>query len=184
MTGKYSIYTLYEGHEIMFHVSTLLPFSRDNRQQVRRLENKCPFSTFLLIFVLHILQTPVYFPVFSSVHSLLSFRFFPQIQKQQLRIICQMNSTNNLCNTYCLPVSCAFKRKANHYHILICLSCSLFLSHFHAKYTITHFVEYVWRHCGCETSCTWTVVYISSLSSTIFFAITTNRVRVWYSYSL
>lgn len=34
MTGKYSIYTLYEGHEIMFHVSTLLPFSRDNRQQV------------------------------------------------------------------------------------------------------------------------------------------------------
>lgn len=35
MTGKYSVYTLYEGHEIMFHVSTLLPFSRDNRQQVR-----------------------------------------------------------------------------------------------------------------------------------------------------
>lgn len=34
MTGKYSVYTLYEGHEIMFHVSTLLPFSRDNRQQV------------------------------------------------------------------------------------------------------------------------------------------------------
>ncbi|XP_052866109.1 GTPase-activating Rap/Ran-GAP domain-like protein 3 [Anopheles cruzii] len=36
MTGKYSVYTLYEGHEIMFHVSTLLPFSRDNRQQVER----------------------------------------------------------------------------------------------------------------------------------------------------
>lgn len=36
MTGKYSIYTLYEGHEIMFHVSTLLPYSRDNRQQVER----------------------------------------------------------------------------------------------------------------------------------------------------
>lgn len=34
MTGKYSVYTLYEGHEIMFHVSTLLPFSRDNKQQV------------------------------------------------------------------------------------------------------------------------------------------------------
>lgn len=34
MTGKNSVYTLYEGHEIMFHVSTLLPFSRDNRQQV------------------------------------------------------------------------------------------------------------------------------------------------------
>ncbi|TMW51106.1 hypothetical protein DOY81_003806 [Sarcophaga bullata] len=36
MTGKYSVYTLYEGHEIMFHVSTLLPFSKDNRQQVER----------------------------------------------------------------------------------------------------------------------------------------------------
>ncbi|CAG9769363.1 unnamed protein product [Ceutorhynchus assimilis] len=36
MTGKYSIYTVYEGHEIMFHVSTLLPYSRDNRQQVER----------------------------------------------------------------------------------------------------------------------------------------------------
>ncbi|XP_055707592.1 GTPase-activating Rap/Ran-GAP domain-like protein 3 isoform X2 [Phlebotomus papatasi] len=35
MTGRYSIYTIYEGHEIMFHVSTLLPFSRD-RQQVER----------------------------------------------------------------------------------------------------------------------------------------------------
>nr|XP_022919615.1 GTPase-activating Rap/Ran-GAP domain-like protein 3 isoform X2 [Onthophagus taurus]XP_022919616.1 GTPase-activating Rap/Ran-GAP domain-like protein 3 isoform X2 [Onthophagus taurus] len=36
MTGKYSIYTVYEGHEIMFHVSTLLPYSRDNKQQVER----------------------------------------------------------------------------------------------------------------------------------------------------
>ncbi|XP_067641103.1 GTPase-activating Rap/Ran-GAP domain-like protein 3 isoform X1 [Eurosta solidaginis] len=36
MTGKHSVYTLYEGHEIMFHVSTLLPYSRDNRQQVER----------------------------------------------------------------------------------------------------------------------------------------------------
>ncbi|KAJ8877990.1 hypothetical protein PR048_022453 [Dryococelus australis] len=35
MTGKYSIYTIYEGHEIMFHVSTLLPYSKDNRQQLK-----------------------------------------------------------------------------------------------------------------------------------------------------
>ena len=34
MTGKHSIYTIYEGHEIMFHISTMLPFSRDNKQQV------------------------------------------------------------------------------------------------------------------------------------------------------
>ncbi|XP_075227777.1 GTPase-activating Rap/Ran-GAP domain-like protein 3 isoform X2 [Lycorma delicatula] len=36
MTGKHSVYTIYEGHEIMFHVSTLLPYSKDNRQQVER----------------------------------------------------------------------------------------------------------------------------------------------------
>lgn len=35
-TGKESIYTTYEGHEIMFHVSTMLPFSKENRQQVER----------------------------------------------------------------------------------------------------------------------------------------------------
>lgn len=36
MTGSHSVYTIYEGHEVMFHVSTLLPFSKDNRQQVER----------------------------------------------------------------------------------------------------------------------------------------------------
>ncbi|XP_075761887.1 GTPase-activating Rap/Ran-GAP domain-like protein 3 isoform X1 [Pelodiscus sinensis] len=35
-TGIYSIYTVYQGHEIMFHVSTLLPYSKENKQQVER----------------------------------------------------------------------------------------------------------------------------------------------------
>ncbi|XP_015775080.1 PREDICTED: GTPase-activating Rap/Ran-GAP domain-like protein 3 [Acropora digitifera] len=34
MTGSHSLYTVYEGHEVMFHVSTLLPFTPDNPQQV------------------------------------------------------------------------------------------------------------------------------------------------------
>ena len=34
MTGAYSMHSIYEGHEIMFHVSTLLPYSKDNKQQV------------------------------------------------------------------------------------------------------------------------------------------------------
>lgn len=42
MTGAYSVHTIYEGHEIMFHVSTLLPYSKDNKQQVR-LEWMCLF---------------------------------------------------------------------------------------------------------------------------------------------
>lgn len=36
MTGRFSVYTIYEGHEIMFHVSTMLPYSKDNKQQVER----------------------------------------------------------------------------------------------------------------------------------------------------
>ncbi|OXB73965.1 UNVERIFIED_CONTAM: hypothetical protein H355_010238 [Colinus virginianus] len=35
-TGTFSIYTVYQGHEIMFHVSTMLPYSRENKQQVER----------------------------------------------------------------------------------------------------------------------------------------------------
>jgi signal-induced proliferation-associated 1 like protein 2 len=34
MTGEYSYFTNFEEHEIMYHVSTLLPFSSDDRQQV------------------------------------------------------------------------------------------------------------------------------------------------------
>ncbi|XP_078475206.1 GTPase-activating Rap/Ran-GAP domain-like protein 3 [Lampetra planeri] len=35
-TGTHAVYTIYQGHEIMFHVSTMLPYSKDNRQQVER----------------------------------------------------------------------------------------------------------------------------------------------------
>uniref|UniRef100_A0A8C6XQH6 GTPase-activating Rap/Ran-GAP domain-like protein 3 n=2 Tax=Elapinae TaxID=42168 RepID=A0A8C6XQH6_NAJNA len=35
-TGISSIYTVYQGHEIMFHVSTMLPYSKENKQQVER----------------------------------------------------------------------------------------------------------------------------------------------------
>ncbi|XP_056360956.1 GTPase-activating Rap/Ran-GAP domain-like protein 3 isoform X2 [Oenanthe melanoleuca] len=35
-TGTCSIYTVFQGHEIMFHVSTMLPYSRENKQQVER----------------------------------------------------------------------------------------------------------------------------------------------------
>ncbi|XP_061554562.1 GTPase-activating Rap/Ran-GAP domain-like protein 3 isoform X5 [Phycodurus eques] len=35
-TGIESIYTVYQGHELMFHVSTMLPYSKENKQQVER----------------------------------------------------------------------------------------------------------------------------------------------------
>jgi hypothetical protein len=35
-TGRESVYTAFSGHEIMFHVSTLLPYSKDNNQQIER----------------------------------------------------------------------------------------------------------------------------------------------------
>lgn len=34
-TGTHSVYTVYQGHEIVFHVSTMLPYSKENKQQVR-----------------------------------------------------------------------------------------------------------------------------------------------------
>ncbi|XP_014478192.1 PREDICTED: GTPase-activating Rap/Ran-GAP domain-like protein 3 isoform X1 [Dinoponera quadriceps] len=36
MTGKESYYTVYAGHEVMYHVSTMLPYSKDNPQQLER----------------------------------------------------------------------------------------------------------------------------------------------------
>ena len=33
-TGKQSLYTVFQGHEIMFHVSTMLPYHAENKQQV------------------------------------------------------------------------------------------------------------------------------------------------------
>lgn len=38
-TGVQSLYTMFEGHEVMFHVSVMLPFSKDS-QQVSRLAIK------------------------------------------------------------------------------------------------------------------------------------------------
>uniref|UniRef100_A0A7E4VCY1 Rap-GAP domain-containing protein n=1 Tax=Panagrellus redivivus TaxID=6233 RepID=A0A7E4VCY1_PANRE len=35
-TGEFSIYTEYHSHEVMFHVSTMLPFTPNNRQQLSR----------------------------------------------------------------------------------------------------------------------------------------------------
>lgn len=34
-TGTHSLYTTYQDHEIMFHVSTMLPYTPNNQQQVR-----------------------------------------------------------------------------------------------------------------------------------------------------
>lgn len=37
-TGTHSLYTTYQDYEIMFHVSTLLPYTPNNRQQVSRVQ--------------------------------------------------------------------------------------------------------------------------------------------------
>ncbi|XP_065647136.1 GTPase-activating Rap/Ran-GAP domain-like protein 3 isoform X2 [Hydra vulgaris] len=36
MTGTHSLYTMFEGHEVMFHVSVMLPFSKDSQQVERK----------------------------------------------------------------------------------------------------------------------------------------------------
>lgn len=34
-TGTHSLYTTYKDYEIMFHVSTMLPYTPNNKQQVK-----------------------------------------------------------------------------------------------------------------------------------------------------
>jgi hypothetical protein len=47
MTGEYSYFTTFEEHDIMYHVSTLLPFSSDDRQQVITLPTHLPVNQYL-----------------------------------------------------------------------------------------------------------------------------------------
>ncbi|NXF55302.1 GARL3 protein, partial [Oceanites oceanicus] len=55
-TGTCSIYTVFQGHEIMFHVSTMLPYSRENKQQVHG-----PLFFFFFFFLLFF---PQFFTLF------------------------------------------------------------------------------------------------------------------------
>ena len=41
-TGTHSLYTTYQDYEIMFHVSTLLPYTPNTRQQVSRAQGGGP----------------------------------------------------------------------------------------------------------------------------------------------
>ena len=51
ITGKESIYTEFQGFEIMFHVSTLLPFHPDDPQKLERkfVHLKSSFLGFFLL---------------------------------------------------------------------------------------------------------------------------------------
>lgn len=40
-TGTHSLYTTYKDYELMFHVSTMLPYTPNNRQQVGKLYSSC-----------------------------------------------------------------------------------------------------------------------------------------------
>lgn len=51
-TGIKSIYTVYQGHELMFHVSTMLPYSKENKQQVGGLMCICVLSCCRVFFSL------------------------------------------------------------------------------------------------------------------------------------
>ena len=52
MTGINSVYTMFEGHEVMFHVSVMLPYSTDT-QQVCIIFNFCNFLIVLLDILFH-----------------------------------------------------------------------------------------------------------------------------------
>lgn len=52
-TGIKSIYTVYQGHELMFHVSTMLPYSKENKQQV----SVSVFCLCCIVYILFILYS-------------------------------------------------------------------------------------------------------------------------------
>jgi len=65
-TGTHSIYTEFSGYEIMFHVSTFLPFSKSNAQQVlifssSHFNSKNLFSMTSFSFLLFLLACPFAF---------------------------------------------------------------------------------------------------------------------------
>jgi hypothetical protein len=54
--GKNSIYMLRKDYEIMFHVSTYLPFSTKNDQQVERKKHiGTPFFIFIICYLLFVI---------------------------------------------------------------------------------------------------------------------------------
>ena len=52
MTGNEAIYTLFEDHQVMFHISTLLPYTKDDKQQVNKYEQHIgrPYHKFSIMF--------------------------------------------------------------------------------------------------------------------------------------
>ena len=49
-TGEYSVYTEFRDTEIMFHVSTLLPYTTSNKQQVRQFLTYISYIIFVRAF--------------------------------------------------------------------------------------------------------------------------------------
>ncbi|XP_074653894.1 GTPase-activating Rap/Ran-GAP domain-like protein 3 isoform X3 [Tubulanus polymorphus] len=67
-TGETSVYTVYEGHEIMFHVSTMLPYSKENKQQVERKRHVGNDIVNIVFLVCGEDQTPTWRPSMMKTH--------------------------------------------------------------------------------------------------------------------
>lgn len=81
-TGTHSVYATFEGNEIMFHVSTLLPFSTDNPQQ---LERKRHLGNDIVVLVFKEGNTPFLPNTISSefIHVLAVVQ--PEIQNERVK---------------------------------------------------------------------------------------------------
>ena len=73
-TGTQSLYTVFGGHEIMFHVSTMLPYSEDDRQQVCTIYR--PYQIHLSIhpFIHPFIHSFIHLSVHSFIHHPSSWR--------------------------------------------------------------------------------------------------------------
>ncbi|KJE96379.1 hypothetical protein CAOG_06714 [Capsaspora owczarzaki ATCC 30864] len=114
-TGTHSIWTSYHGHQIMFHVSTMLPFSADNAQQLER-KRHLGNDIVTIVFVDGDASTP-YEPLFDPdeikshfIHVNAIVRYDPSRQQYLLNM-----ATKDCVNEYGppLPNPAVFSHKAD-----------------------------------------------------------------------
>ena len=83
-TGTHALYEVHKGHEIMFHVSTLLPYIETDSQQLQR---KCHIGNDIVAIVFQEANTP-FSPDMITSHFLHAYIVVQAIGNNQSLIFC------------------------------------------------------------------------------------------------
>ena len=91
-TGTHALYEVHKGHEIMFHVSTLLPYIETDTQQLQR---KCHIGNDIVAIVFQEANTP-FSPDMITSHFLHAYIVVQAIGKIVRHIFIMNIKTTNL----------------------------------------------------------------------------------------